>query len=240
MRNESDWIPSKFLTVDGCLTPSNDPAELGIGSRLIGALQARAYQHAIEKYVKGRLVDLGCGKAPLYGLYRSRVTAVICIDWTGSIHGNPHIDIEADLNASFPLADSSADTILCTDVLEHIREPSSFLHEIARVLAPSGIAIITVPFMYWLHEEPDDHFRYTRHRLRAFCEELGLRVLELTEYGGPLAVILDVTGKNMPKRWRAPYMKLATWFYSSNIGQRIDHRNRQGFPIGYLLAAQKP
>ena len=130
--------------------------------------------------------------------------------------------------------------MLCTDVLQHIRDPFTFCREIARILAPQGVAFITTPFMYWLHEEPHDHFRYTNHRLRGFAEDNGLDVLEISEYGGPLAVVLDVIAKNLPARYRSAYMKIAIPFYRSNIGQRLDQRNRELFPIGYSLVVRRP
>jgi len=47
--------------------------------------------------------------------------------------------------ASIPMADSIADLILCTEVLEHIEDHESAIDELARVLAPGGWLLITVP-----------------------------------------------------------------------------------------------
>lgn len=238
MRLEAHWQPSKFQLVDGVLIGSLNPCELGIGSRLMGQLQATAYQRTIEKYARGHLADLGCGTAPLYAVYRPKVTTITCIDWPGSLHFKKHVDIEADLNAGIPLKDNTIDTVLCTDVLEHIKEPFLFWRELRRILAPSGVVILAVPFMYWLHEEPHDYFRYTRHRLAAFCEESGMNMLELTEYGGPVAVLLDLIGKNMG-RSKTVYMAVAKWFYYTRLGQKLDLANRRVFPLGYVLVAGK-
>lgn len=43
------------------------------------------------------------------------------------------------------LPPDSADVILCSEVLEHLREPRLLLEEIRRVLAPGGTAIMTTP-----------------------------------------------------------------------------------------------
>jgi len=239
MRNERAWRPSKFITIDGRLKPSTDPNEVGIGSRLITLLVAEAYQSAIQGHAKGRLLDLGCGKAPLYVVYRPQVTSITCIDWTISPHGTSHVDIAADLNTGIPVPSGSVDTVLCTDVLEHIKDPFTFCKEMARVLAPNGVAIISVPFMYWLHEEPYDYFRYTKYCLGELCKQNGLKVLQLSTYGGPLAVVLDIVGKNLSGRYREWYVKVAIELYRSRLGRRLDARHREQFPLGYVLVAQR-
>jgi SAM-dependent methyltransferase len=47
--------------------------------------------------------------------------------------------------ASIPLPDRKFNLILCTEVLEHIQEHEQALDEIARVMAPGGWLLITVP-----------------------------------------------------------------------------------------------
>ena len=59
-----------------------------------------------------------------------------------------------------------------------------WLAEIARVLAPGGHLILSVPHLSLLHEVPHDYFRFTRYGLEALLAGAGLRVLELSECGG--------------------------------------------------------
>jgi len=47
-----------------------------------------------------------------------------------------------------PFADASFDTIICSEVLEHIIDYAAFLNEIQRVLKPEGQLIVSVP-RYW-------------------------------------------------------------------------------------------
>ncbi len=60
-----------------------------------------------------------------------------------------------------PLEDGSFDTVLMTEVLEHLEEPARGLAEAGRLLRPGGKLILTTPFMWPLHEEPRDFFRYS-------------------------------------------------------------------------------
>ena len=60
-----------------------------------------------------------------------------------------------------------------------------------------GKLILSVPFLYGVHEAPHDYHRWTAFKLRAFCEANGLKVLELQPYGGGLEVVLDIVGKHL-------------------------------------------
>lgn len=43
------------------------------------------------------------------------------------------------------LPSAAFDRVICTEVLEHTREPAAILAEIRRLLRPGGVAVITVP-----------------------------------------------------------------------------------------------
>jgi SAM-dependent methyltransferase len=240
MKNPHLWQPSKFVYTRRGLAASPDPEEIAIRSRIIGNLSAAAYERVLTKHATGALLDAGCGKVPLYEVYRNLVSEVVCVDWANTFHPNPHLDLEADLNQGIPFPDGRFDTVVSTDVLEHLANPNLFWAEVTRVLRPSGKVIVGVPFLYWLHEPPHDHYRYTRYRLSGFCDENGLSVLSLEEYGGPLAVVLDVIGKNLPgTRLAEVYQFCGTFLLDSPVGRYIEHRRRHLFPLGYCLVAQK-
>jgi len=50
-----------------------------------------------------------------------------------------------NLDADLPLASSSIDVVLCTDVIEHIVEPNRALAEMCRVMRPGGTVIVFTP-----------------------------------------------------------------------------------------------
>jgi ubiquinone/menaquinone biosynthesis C-methylase UbiE len=87
-----------------------------------------------------------------------------------------HAVVEGDIEA-MPFSDGSFETVLCTEVLEHVPYPETALAEIRRVLRPGGLLIGSVPAraLIWKlrflsstcpHTEPF-HNEYLPHEVRA-------------------------------------------------------------------------
>jgi SAM-dependent methyltransferase len=238
MRNRENWAPTKFEQHGGRWRGSRDPNQVMVSSRLMADRIAAAYVRALENHARGDLLDLGCGHVPLYGSYRHLVKSVICADWPQTMHYSPHLDVEVDLNGHLPFDTASFDTVLLTDVLEHLPYPDKFWVELCRVLKPGGTAIVGVPFMYWLHEQPHDHHRYTEHRLRLFCQDHGFDVLECSPYGGPTDVAADVLGKLLYHSGVLKWVARPVMWFGELIGRRrIDMTSP--LPLGYLLVARR-
>ena len=92
----------------------------------------------------------------------------------------------------FPFADNSVDLLAMTSTLEHLNCPEHIATEIRRVLAPNGIAFITVPdirkykFNFWndiTHKRP-----FTDKSLRFLFETHGLDTLDLCPYNHNLFI----------------------------------------------------
>ena len=200
MKNISEWKESKFNLQDGVLYASR---EVGQGSWLMAQLIADKYTEFIPKYVKGRILDLGCGSVPLFGLYKSFMSENICVDWDKSIHQNQYLDISMDISKPLPFPDDSFDTIICSDVLEHIFEPKNVIEEMIRVCKDNGFIILNVPFDYWMHENPYDYNRMTRFFYERFAEESDdVQLVLIKPLGGRIAVLVDKYAKiAVAHRW---------------------------------------
>ncbi|MBW2000316.1 MAG: class I SAM-dependent methyltransferase [Deltaproteobacteria bacterium] len=134
--------------------------------------------------IKGRVVDLGCGDCQ----YKEDILEVaeeyIGVDWEKTPHQSQQVDIFADLNGRLPFEDGFADTFLSFQVLEHLPEPLNFLKECHRILREKGALVLTVPFMWGIHEEPHDYYRYTRYGLKYLLEEAGFTGIRVEENTG--------------------------------------------------------
>ena len=248
MKNIEKWQPSKYVYRHGRLMGSLDPNEVSVGSRLITDAVARLYQSSIETFCRGRLVDLGCGKAPLYAAYAARVDEVVCVDWPSSQHGCEFLDRECDLTSHLPFESGEFDTVILSDVLEHIPEPTYLCSEISRILATGGRLLLNVPFYYSLHEEPHDYYRFTRYALERFLSSSGMKVLLIEPVGGVPEILGDILAKNvrhLPLVWRFERLVVAIieglvrLFLRTRVGRDISKNTAQQFPFGYFLVAEK-
>ncbi len=241
MINKELWRETKFIKSSAGYGLSMDPKQVAVGSRFIASIQVSVYQKLIEQYASGLLLDLGCGDVPLYEMYKDLTTDNICVDWSDSLHQNIYLDHTANINDGIPLNDALFDTVLMTDVLEHISNPKLVMSEIARVLKPKGKLILTVPFFYWLHETPYDFFRYTEFSLKMFCENNKLDIILLDTYGGALEVILDIIAKQIVGSpiLSSLHFKLSKSLVRSQIGSKLSDKTSKKFPLGYCLVAEK-
>jgi SAM-dependent methyltransferase len=196
LRNRQQWRPTKFhIGKSGQLRVPGTAGELAPGSTLIMTLVARWYAKTLPRYACGTLLDLGCGKMPFYELYADHVEQVLSMDWPRSLHDPAFPDFAADLNRGIPLRVDVVDTLLASDVLEHIYKPHILLAEMFRVLRPGGVALINMPFLYWVYEAPYDFYRYTRFAVECMGKNVGFQIEELHFIDSRSAVLIDVAGK---------------------------------------------
>jgi len=215
---------------------------VAVASRIMADAIARMYGEYLPRHARGRLIDLGCGKAPLYVVYRDLVDAVTCVDWAGSLHRNEHLDCECDLSRPLPFGDAQFDTIVLSDVLEHIADPQALCREMARILAPGGRLLMNTPFYYWLHEVPHDYYRYTEFALRDLLARSGLEVLHLEPLGGIREVLADLTARCLERVPGAgPPLADLVQIAASAVGRRpagaAGPPKTELFPLGYFLVA---
>ena len=78
----------------------------------------------------GRLLEVGCGAAPYRAFLELFVRQYIASDYHGA---TGHQDVVCD-GARLGFRSESFDSVLCTQVLEHVRDPQGVLQEICRVL----------------------------------------------------------------------------------------------------------
>src|SRR5207302_8350604 len=98
-------------------------------------------------------------------------------------HAFGSLDVVCDLT-QLPMASELFDTILCTQVLEHVPNPQLVLAEFVRVLKPGGRLFLTVPQSWEIHEAPRDYFRFTRYGLDVLFQSAGLDVVTINPRGG--------------------------------------------------------
>lgn len=93
-------------------------------------------------------------------------------------------DVVGDIHA-MPLPENSIDAIICSSVLEHVRDPIRAMAELTRVLKPGGYMFLYVPSIYPYHSRPGhypDYWRFFDDTLRELFK--GYDELEIEKRGG--------------------------------------------------------
>ena len=80
--------------------------------------------------MQGDLLDVGCGSQP-YRIYFNHVNSYTACDFDTSKPGVGFVCPAHDV----PKPDESHDCILCTEVLEHVPEPSGVAKEFRRLIS---------------------------------------------------------------------------------------------------------
>jgi len=149
---------------------------------IIKNLQRKALK-IYSGYLKGRVLDIGCGAKP-YKKYLAASTEYIGMDESKEVV--PDILGKSD---KIPFADEYFDSILCTELLEHLAEPQDTIKEIKRVLKKGGYLYLTVPQEWCLHYEPQDYFCFTKYGIKYLLEKNGLEVICAERIGGIFSLV---------------------------------------------------
>ena len=112
--------------------------------------------------------------------------------------------VEGSLDEPLPFAASAFDLAVALDVLEHLRDDAAALRELARVVAPGGHLVVTVPQYRWLWGEHDvvshHHRRYTRALLLARAADAGWHAVRVTSFNS--ALLPAIAAARLVQRWR--------------------------------------
>ena len=158
-----------------------------------------------QKYIHGRIVDLGAGKAKYKSIIKSSTGEYVAFD----IFAGDNIDVVGDIiHTGFD--SNSFDTIVCTQVLEHIPKPWLAVQEMHRILKEGGVCIVTAPFIQASHADPHDYFRYTTEGLKSLFEGGGFDIIEHGGYGKITSTLFDF----IKMIWFSPYKKPVRWSWT--------------------------
>jgi SAM-dependent methyltransferase len=138
--------------------------------------QSKESRNRVSKFLKneeikspgGFRLNIGCGDQRL-------AFETFNLD----LFAGPGVEIQGDL-LRLPIKDESVDTIICTGVIEHVRDPDLALKEIYRALKFGGCAFIETPFMQTHHASPEDFYRWTPDGLRQLLRNFKLETFHVT------------------------------------------------------------
>lgn len=153
-----------------------------------------------------KILEVGAGTAFMEPILRRDIPDVLYIN--GDMVPTEKSALVFDA-AALPVANESVDVVMALEVLEHMPAPQKLLAEAARVLRPGGRLVLTVPFMFGVHDFRD-YYRYTPLGLETMLTEVGMKVSEIILRGGTFVaastlvrnlILKAIVGK--PTDWRA-------------------------------------
>ena len=206
-----------------------------------------------------RLIDCGCGtgaNARMLSRY-GRAFAFDLSTWGSSRAAQqaPSSVVRSDIT-HIPFAAASFDVATSFDVLQCVSADAAAVAEMARILKPGGVAVLTVAALEILRGDHSEVWnevrRYTPESARALVERAGLQVERVSYLFAsifPLMLVMR-TSQRLLRRYRplrrdsditvppAPVNAMLTWL----VGGEAAVANRIPMPIGssLLVVARKP
>lgn len=154
----------------------------------------------LPKYCKGDTVDVGCGRAKYKNLIKKYANTYITVDNASSDvqFENPETkpDVISDV-LSMPFKENTFDTVICTEVLEHVEDPLALMREISRILKKDGNAIVSSGWIAAYHQEPKDYWRFSPDTYQLLCDKSNLELVELHKQGGLFTSLLYLIRRNI-------------------------------------------
>lgn len=93
------------------------------------------------------------------------------------------VDIVSDI-IEIPLKDESLDCILCTEVLEHVKDPILVIKEFSRLIHADGVLLLTAPFCSPTHMAPFYFSNgFSKYWYETHLENNGFRIEEIVPFG---------------------------------------------------------
>jgi ubiquinone/menaquinone biosynthesis C-methylase UbiE len=148
--------------------------------------QTREVVAYAQKYISGETVDLGAGYAKYRETIKKKATKYVAFDMAPG----KNIDVVGDV-LNLPFEAQTFDTVISTQVLEHVEKPWVMVGQIRRVLRDNGICILMAPFLTPFHACPNDYFRYTMEGMKSLFRNEGFEIIECFSYGGPFIVFSE-------------------------------------------------
>jgi ubiquinone/menaquinone biosynthesis C-methylase UbiE len=154
-----------------------------------------------QQAITGKVLDVGCGSKPYQDCFPLASAYIgIDVETSGHDHENSKVDVFYD-GMSIPFTNESFDSVVCFEVLEHVKDPKTILEEINRVIKEHGSLLISVPFLFGEHEEPYDFQRFTSFGLVKLLNDVGFNVVSLEKTTSEFMAIAQLNILYLSRHW---------------------------------------
>lgn len=211
----------------------------------------KSMQMASKKYISGICLDIGSGNSP-YKKYLN-VDEYISVDnkeTQATSYQKNQNEVNADAK-DLPFSDKYADSVLLNQVLEHVDDYDAVLSEIHRVLKDDGKFILSVPFIYHIHGEPNDYFRFSEYGIQHILQKHNFKILEFEYQGYVGTTLVSILNSFIWQVWnKNKYTKLLRniiflipilfiFMLNNILGMILDLFKNKKFCPNYFIVCEK-
>jgi len=190
-------------------------------------LRSRLLLRTLKKYIAEAedtisVLDAGCGMGQFTSLLSDKGYIVRGIDISDMAIEKardlyPRIDFKVcSLEDKLPFGDQIFDVVWSTEVIEHIYDVYTYLHEVNRVLKSNGLFIMTTPYHGLIKNLAIVLFRFDTHfcniegghirffsirRLAELFKRVSFKIIETKHIGRiwPMCKSVYIVGRKMPQ-----------------------------------------
>lgn len=207
-----------------------------------------------SKYkIERDLLDIGCGQKPYAEIFSNIIyKGIDCTNYSRkSVFMEMHkpdyfFDEKYFIHFNLPFKDEEFSNAASFQVLEHHENPQKMIHEMVRITKKNGYIILSAPFFWCIHEEPNDFYRFTRFGLLNLLKKEKVEIIEIIPQGSFFVIISTLINsyifENKNKLFLLIllillYVPCQVFQYASIILDRFFDSNR--FTLNYVIVAKK-
>ena len=194
----------------------------------------RELSEAIPENGEYRVLDIGCGLKPYFPFFKGKISEYIGIDSDISLNA----DIKADLDEPLLLQEENVDIIICTQVLEHVKRPKFLVDEMFRVCKKGGIVFLSAPFVWEVHNYPQDYWRFTEQGLKLLFEKFSeIKIIPCGNTAQGIAQTISLLINRSSKYSRIN--RLIFKFFNKYLMRVLSKCKDDLLPVNFVLKAVK-
>jgi len=207
---------------------------------------------SLVRPANARLLEVGCGHGEVLLEARRRGFEVSGIEFSAhaAAAANARLAAPAVLVGAIeevPLAPASFDAVLAADVVEHVRDPKSFLMRAWELLAPGGVVVLITPSLdswtrrflrgRWMEYKVEHLYYFSAASMRLLLAACGFR--EIRVLPSRKVLTFDYVWRHF-ERFRVPLVSPLLGGLRRLLPDRLAHRHLHLSASGMIAIGRKP